>query len=80
MFQTYLNPYNFHRWWCPVNGTVLFDPITIQGDYFNKLVLPDFAGATTSSLPYLVEVNARGLMVIDTERVQLRLLHSSGHE
>lgn len=67
IFQTYLNPYNFHRWWVPVNGKVLFDPISIPGAYFNKLVLPDFGGATTASLPYLTEVNARGLVVFRTE-------------
>lgn len=66
VFQTYLNPYNFHRWWVPVNGQVLFDPICIPGAYFNKLVLPDFGGATTASLPYLTEVNARGLIVFET--------------
>lgn len=66
VFQTYLNPYNFHRWWVPVNGKVLFDPISIPGAYFNKLVLPDFGGATTASLPYLCEVNARGLIVFET--------------
>jgi len=67
IFQTYLNPYNFHRWWCPVNGTILFDPLVIDGCYFNKLVIPDYGGATTASLPYLVQVNARGVMVIKTE-------------
>jgi phosphatidylserine decarboxylase len=66
IFQTYLNPYNFHRWWVPVNGEVLFDPISIPGCYFNKLVIPDFGGATTASLPYLAEVNARGLLVFKT--------------
>ena len=66
IFQTYLNPYNFHRWWCPVNGEVVFKPIDIPGAFFNKLVIPDFAGATTASLPYLVQVNARGLIVIKT--------------
>lgn len=67
IFQTYLNPYNFHRWWVPVNGTVLFDPIVIPGCYFSKLILPDFSGATTESLPYLTEMNARGLVVFKTE-------------
>jgi len=67
IFQTYLNPYNYHRWWCPVKGTIQFDPIVISGAYFNKLVIPDFAGATTSSLPYLVQVNARGLIVLKTK-------------
>lgn len=66
VFQTYLNPYNFHRWWVPVNGEILFDPISIPGAYFNKLVLPDFGGATTASLPYLAQVNARGLIVFRT--------------
>ncbi len=67
IFQTYLNPYNFHRWWCPVNAKVLFDPITVPGDYFNKLIIPDYAGASTASLPYLVQVNARGLIVFETD-------------
>lgn len=67
IFQTYLNPYNFHRWWVPVNGKVLFDPLPIPGFFFSKLVLPDYAGATTASLPYLAQVNARGLIVIETE-------------
>ena len=31
------------------------------------MVLPDFGGATTASLPYLVQVNARGIIVIQTE-------------
>lgn len=66
IFQTYLNPYNFHRWWCPVNGEVLFKPFVIDGDYFNKLVIPDFGGATTASTPYLLQVNVRGLLVIKT--------------
>ncbi len=66
VFQTYLNPYNFHRWWCPVNGSVLFDPISVPGAYFNKLVIPDFGGATTASLPYLAQVNARGVIVFET--------------
>ena len=51
IFQTYLNPYNFHRWWAPVNGKVLFAPFTIPGCFFSKLVLPHFGGATTASLP-----------------------------
>lgn len=66
IFQTYLNPYNFHRWWVPVNGEVLFDPFTVPGCFFNKLVLPDFGGATTASLPYLAQVNVRGMLVIKT--------------
>jgi phosphatidylserine decarboxylase len=66
VFQTYLNPYNFHRWWVPVNGEVLFDPLVIPGCFFSKLVLPDYGGATTASTPYLAEANARGLIVFDT--------------
>lgn len=66
VFQTYLNPYNFHRWWVPVNGKVLFDPLVIPGCFFSKLVLPDFGGATTASTPYLAEANARGLIVFET--------------
>jgi len=67
IFQTYLNPYNFHRWWVPVNGTIMFDPLVVPGYFFNKLVIPDFGGATTASLPYLVQVNARGIIVFETD-------------
>jgi len=67
IFQMYLNPYNFHRWWVPVNATVLFDPLVVPGCFFSKLVLPDFGGATTASTPYLSEVNARGIVVFKTE-------------
>jgi phosphatidylserine decarboxylase len=66
IFQTYLNPYNFHRWWVPVNGTAVFTPFTVPGCFFNKLVLPDYGGGTTASLPYLAQVNARGIAVFDT--------------
>lgn len=67
IFQTYLNPYNYHRWWSPVNGKLLFDPQVIPGYYFSKLAIPDYGGATTESTPYLAQVNARGLAVIETE-------------
>jgi len=67
VFQTYLNPYNFHRWWVPVNGSVLFEPQVIPGCFFSKLVLPDYGGATTASTPYLAEANARGLIVFETK-------------
>lgn len=67
VFQTYLNPYNFHRWWVPVNGKVLFDPLVVPGCFFSKLVLPDYGGATTASTPYLAEANARGIIVFETE-------------
>lgn len=67
VFQTYLNPYNFHRWWVPVNGKVLFDPLVVPGCFFSKLVLPDYGGATTASTPYLSEANARGIIVFETE-------------
>ncbi|SOE23015.1 phosphatidylserine decarboxylase [Spirosomataceae bacterium TFI 002] len=67
IFQTYLNPYNFHRWWVPVNAKVMFDPIVVPGYFFNKLVIPDFGGASTASLPYLAQVNARGIIVFETE-------------
>lgn len=67
VFQTYLNPYNFHRWWVPVNGEVAFEPQVIPGCFFAKLVLPDYGGATTASTPWLTEVNARGLIVFKTK-------------
>lgn len=67
IFQTYLNPYNYHCWWVPVNAEVLFTPFSIKGCFFNKLILPDYGGASTASLPYLAQVNARGIIVFKTE-------------
>lgn len=49
-----------------MSGEVLFDPLQVPGNFFDKLVIPDFGGATTASLPYLAQVNARGIMVIRT--------------
>lgn len=67
IFQTFLNPYDYHRWWVPVHGRVLFDPILIPGTFFGKLMTPDFEGAGVGSLPYLCQVNARGIVVFKTE-------------
>lgn len=67
IFQTYLNPYDFHRWWVPVNGQVLFDPLTMPGCFFNKPDAPESGGAAIASQPYPAQVNARGLIVIKTE-------------
>jgi phosphatidylserine decarboxylase len=39
----------------------------VPGCFFSKLVIPDFGGATTASTPYLAQVNARGLIVFETE-------------
>ena len=50
-----------------MNGKVLFAPMIIPGCFFSKLVIPDFGGATTASTPYLAQVNARGLIVFETE-------------
>jgi phosphatidylserine decarboxylase len=50
-----------------VNANVLFDQLVIPGCFFSKLVIPDFGGATTASTPYLAQVNARGLIVFETE-------------
>jgi len=65
VFQTFLAPFSYHRWWAPVTGTIKTVAV-IPGYYFSKRVLPDFSGATTASCPYLLEVNARGIVVIDT--------------
>ena len=67
IFQTYLSPNNYHRWWSPVSGEVIFQPFIIPGAYFGKLAIPDFGGATTASLPYLTHTNCRGIMVIKTK-------------
>lgn len=67
VFQTCLNPDNFHRWWVPANGKVRFDPMVIPGCFFGKLVLPDHGGAMTTSTPCLAEAKGRGLLVFETE-------------
>ena len=65
IFQTFLNPYSFHRWWAPVSGKIV--AVTkIPGFYYSKLIVPDIHGATIASCPYLLQVNTRGIIVIDT--------------
>lgn len=34
--RTDLGPYDFHRWWAPVHGEVLFDPFTIPGCFLGQ--------------------------------------------
>jgi phosphatidylserine decarboxylase len=63
IFQSDLDPYDFHRWWAPVNGEVLFDPVTIPGSFFGELILPDSAQAAMALAPAI----ARGIIVIKTE-------------
>lgn len=67
IFQTFLSPDNYHRWWSPASGKVIFPPFVIKGAYFSKLVIPDFEGVTTNSLPYLAHVNCRGIFMVKTE-------------
>jgi len=67
LFQTCLRPCDFQRWWAPVDGEVLFDPIAIPGRFFDGPNLPDANGATAASLPRLARINARGLIVLRTE-------------
>lgn len=67
VFQTDRNPDHFHCCWVPVNGTVLFDPLVIDGCFFCTWVLPHDGAATTAATPDLAEANARGWIVFDTE-------------
>jgi len=55
VFHADLTPYDFHRWWAPVNGEVLFDPFTIPGCFSNLSAAPTCQG------------HARGVIVIRTE-------------
>lgn len=66
IFQTFLNTYNFHRWWSPVSGRVLFDPQVVQGSYYTNLSSNDFDSATNTVSSYLLHMNCRGICVIDT--------------
>ena len=65
VFQAHLTPYDFHRWWAPVNGDVLFDPFTIPGCFFNPPVSPGARFATTPARS--CQGHARGVIVIGTE-------------
>eukprot|EP01083_Nonionella_stella_P074930 203414_1 len=65
VWQSFLNPFNYHNWWSPVSGKIKKKK-KIPGAYYSKLVLPDFCGTTTASCPYLTHVNARGIVIIDT--------------
>lgn len=66
IFQTFLNPFNYHCWWSPVSGKIV-DATVLPGYFYSKLVIPDIDGSTTASCPYLAQVNARGIVIIDTK-------------
>lgn len=65
IFQTFLNPYNYHRWNSPVKGKIIIADV-LKRYYYSKLINPDFDGVSTASCPYLLEVNCRGIVIIDT--------------
>eukprot|EP01084_Bolivina_argentea_P164437 285887_1 len=68
IFQSYLDPFNYHQYNMPVDGVVVESDI-LEGAYFPQLVWQyDVAdpGAGTLSLPWLLHVNARGIFIIDT--------------
>ena len=71
IFQSYLDPFNYHCYNAPVNGTIIVADV-LEGAYFPQLVwlydIPD-SGAGTLSLPWLTEVNARGILVINTATI-----------
>ena len=73
IFQCFLGPYNFHRWWTPVCGDILFDPTVVPGFYYSKNKIPDIAGSTTDSVRYLLHCNARGIVVIDTSKTDTNI-------
>eukprot|EP01083_Nonionella_stella_P219618 786512_1 len=66
IFQTFLNPFDYHCFWTPVSGKIIAKTV-LEGLYYSKLILPDYYGATTASCPYLMQVNARGIFIIDTK-------------
>eukprot|EP01084_Bolivina_argentea_P195266 335032_1 len=72
IFQSYLDPFNYHCYNSPVDGIVR-GWYVLEGAYFPQLVweydCPD-PGAGTLSLPWLSEVNARGIFIIDTKGYQ----------
>jgi len=68
IFQSYLNPFNYHQYQSPVEGYVKESGI-LEGAYFPQLVWEyneTDPGAGTLSLPWLTEVNARGIFIINT--------------
>eukprot|EP01084_Bolivina_argentea_P018690 34764_1 len=68
IFQTFLSAFSYHCWWAPVSGDIEIATV-IPGFYASKRLLPDFDGATTASLPYLLEVNSRGIVIIKTKHI-----------
>ncbi len=55
IFQTFLGPFNYHCWW-QVKLLILL--------YYLDYV---FVNNKTASCPYLLQVNARGIIIIDTK-------------
>jgi len=66
IYQAFLNPFDYHRWHSPVNGTIEKAYVK-QGFYFSQAsVMGHDPSAQEKSLGYVTHVNTRALIYIKT--------------
>ena len=66
IYQAFLNPFDYHRWHSPVNGTIEKAYVK-QGFYFSQAkVMGHDPSAQEKSLGYITHVNTRALIYIKT--------------
>jgi len=71
IYQAFLNPFNYHRWHCPINGTIEKAYVK-KGLYFTQLneFKEDFT-VQDKSIEYITHLNTRALIFIKADNSKI---------
>ena len=71
IYQAFLNPFNYHRWHSPINGTIEKAYIK-QGLYFTQVnALGEDTNDQEKSMGYITNVNTRALIFIKADNSKI---------
>ncbi|MEM7240823.1 MAG: phosphatidylserine decarboxylase family protein [Pseudomonadota bacterium] len=79
VYQAFLNAVSFHRWNCPVDGTIL-KVKHVDGTYYSETLVNSFAGGDpdiggpNESQGYLAEMATRALIFIEADNEDIGLM------
>jgi phosphatidylserine decarboxylase len=71
IYQAFLNPFNYHRWNCPING-IIEKAYVKKGLYFTEVnELGEDPNDQEKSLGYVTNVNTRALIFIKADNIEI---------
>jgi phosphatidylserine decarboxylase len=71
IYQAFLNPFNYHRWHCPINGTIEKAYVK-KGLYFTEVnELGEDLNDEEKSMGYITNVNTRALIFIKADNKKI---------